>query len=402
MKKFDIPTYYRSPLIGAIKDRRKAQDPRKKDFNPVELKVGDLTFLLPRHFGFCYGVENAIEVSYRAIAENPGKNLYLLSEMIHNPAVNEDLQQQGIKFIMSTEGKQFIPWETIKQGDVVITPAFGTTVEIAQMLEAKGIEMTTYNTTCPFVEKVWKRSAEIGKSGYSIIIHGKYKHEETRATFSHSQINAPSLIIRDMKEAEVLANYIKGHKPIENFSVDFKGKFSEDFDPAVHLQRIGVVNQTTMLATETQAIADYLKGVVTNHYKDETRFIDTRDTLCYATNDNQTATLATLEKGADLALVIGGYNSSNTSQIVTILAEGMPAYFISDAAEIVSDVLIQHYNYDQQKLLQTQQWLPKGPVRVVITSGASCPDVVLEGVVRKVLALRGIAEEELELAANSL
>jgi 4-hydroxy-3-methylbut-2-enyl diphosphate reductase len=151
MKKFDIPTYYRSPLIGAIKESRKLQDPRKRDFNPTLLQVGDVTFVLPRHFGFCYGVENAIEVSYKAITENPGKPLYLLSEMIHNPAVNDDLQRLGIRFILNTEGEQLIPWETIQAGDVVITPAFGTTVEIAKMLQDKGVETATYNTTCPFV-----------------------------------------------------------------------------------------------------------------------------------------------------------------------------------------------------------------------------------------------------------
>jgi 4-hydroxy-3-methylbut-2-en-1-yl diphosphate reductase len=402
MKKFDIPTYYRSPLIGAIKERRKIQDPRKKDFAPLAFTINEVTFVIPRHFGFCYGVENAIEVSYRAIAENPGKRLFLLSEMIHNPAVNEDLQRLGIQFIMTTEGQQLIPWESIVPGDVVITPAFGTTLEIAQMLKDKGVELETYNTTCPFVEKVWKRSAEIGQSGYSIIIHGKYKHEETRATFSHSQSNAPSIIIRDMDEAERLAAFIRGEKSKEEFELEFGSKCSKGFDPVRDLERIGVVNQTTMLATETQAIADYLKNEIIAYHKDETRFIDTRDTLCYATNDNQTATIAARETKADLALVVGGFNSSNTSQIATILEEAMPTFFIADESEMLSAKTIRHCKYGQKELLQTEDWLPDGPLQVVITSGASCPDVVLEAVMRRVLLLKGVKEEALEEAASLL
>jgi 4-hydroxy-3-methylbut-2-enyl diphosphate reductase len=400
MKKFDIPTYYRSPLIGAIKESRKLQDPRKRDFNPTLLQVGDVTFVLPRHFGFCYGVENAIEVSYKAITENPGKPLYLLSEMIHNPAVNDDLQRLGIRFIMNTEGEQLIPWETIQAGDVVITPAFGTTVEIAKMLQDKGVETATYNTTCPFVEKVWKRSSEIGQSGYTIIIHGKYKHEETRATFSHSQVNAPSVIVRDMTEAASLTAYIRGEKSQAEFEVEFKDKFSPHFDIAKDLARIGVVNQTTMLATETQEIADFLKGIITSHFDDTSCFIDTRDTLCYATNDNQSATLAALQHGADLALVVGGYNSSNTSQIVTILGQGMPSYFICDESELLSKEQIRHFDYPSHSLLSTNEWMPEGPFKLVLTSGASCPDVVLEAVMRKVLELRGIEENQLAEATS--
>jgi 4-hydroxy-3-methylbut-2-en-1-yl diphosphate reductase len=400
MKKFEIPSHYRSPLIGAIKERRKLNDPRKKDFAPTLLHFPDLTVVLPRHFGFCYGVENAIEVSYKAIAENPGKRLFLLSEMIHNPAVNEDLQRRGIEFIMSTDGHQLIDWSEIHADDVVITPAFGTTIEIAEMLKKKGVATATYDTTCPFVEKVWKRSAEIGNEGYTVVIHGKYKHEETRATFSHSQANAPSIMIRDQQEGELLAAYICGQKDPQLFYTDFQGKFSEGFNPIINLQRIGVVNQTTMLATETQAIADFLKGVITNHFKDPTRFIDTRDTLCYATNDNQTATIAARDCGANLALVVGGYNSSNTSQIAEILSETMPVFFICDEGEILSDLVIQHFDYPGQRLLQTANWLPQGPVKLVITSGASCPDVVLQKVLEKVASFKNIGIAELETTAN--
>ncbi|MFN6378844.1 MAG: 4-hydroxy-3-methylbut-2-enyl diphosphate reductase [Flavobacteriales bacterium] len=384
MKKFVIPEKYRSSIIGSVKEWRKSKDPRKQDFSPTHLDLGPLEVVLPRHFGFCYGVENAIEISYKAIEENPGKRIFLLSQMIHNPAVNDDLESRGIQFIMDTEGHQFIGWDEISSDDVVIIPAFGTTLEIEQILKDKGVETRRYNTTCPFVEKVWKRSSEIGGKGYTNIIHGKHKHEETRATFSHSAAHSASVIVRDLKEAERLAEYMKGNKSREEFEKEFAGKYSVGFDPSQDLKKVGVVNQTTMLATETQEIADYFKKLVVSLYGDDA-FADTRDTLCYATNDNQDATMGALNSNADLALVIGGYNSSNTSQLVTILSEKMPVYFIKDAEEIVSENSIFHFVYAEQKRIEATDWLPKkDKVKIVITSGASCPDPVVEAVVRKV------------------
>jgi len=232
VKKFDIPEHYRSAIIGEIKNRRKMADPRKQDFTPSEFSLGNITFIFPRHFGFCYGVENAIERSYKAIRENPGKRLFLLSQMIHNPAVNEDLASQGLRFIMDTEGNQLHPWEDIGPEDVVIIPAFGTTVETENLLAEKGVEIERYNTTCPFVEKVWKRSAEIGQKGFTIIIHGKHHHEETRATFSQSYQNAPSIIVRDMKEAEILGEYMTGKVSTEQLMAHFSSKMSAGFNPA--------------------------------------------------------------------------------------------------------------------------------------------------------------------------
>ncbi len=385
MKKFEIPEKYKSSVIATVKDWRKRRDPRKQDVSPSSLDFGPVEFILPRHFGFCYGVENAIEISYKAINENPDKRIFLLSQMIHNPAVNEDLEAAGIRFIMDTEGHQFIDWSEITSEDVVIIPAFGTTIEIEEKLKSLGVETKKYNTTCPFVEKVWKRSAEIGQKGYTNIIHGKYKHEETRATFSHSNQHSASIIVRDMKEAQKLAGYITGDSPADSFYEVFKGKYSEGFQVESDLKKIGVVNQTTMLATETQEIADFFKGVVTNKYGPDA-FADTRDTLCYATNDNQDATNAVRSVGADLAIVIGGYNSSNTSQLVTILEETMPVYFIKDQNEIIDRNTIRHFNYGQNQLITSFGWLPiKAKVRIVLTSGASCPDTVVESVLEQIL-----------------
>jgi 4-hydroxy-3-methylbut-2-enyl diphosphate reductase len=391
VKKFDIPEHYRSAIIGEIKNRRKDLDPRKQDFTPGELSLGNITFIFPRHFGFCYGVENAIERSYKAIRENPGKRLFLLSQMIHNPAVNEDLEGRGLKFILDTEGRQLHPWEDIHSDDVVIIPAFGTTIETEQLLASKGVELARYNTTCPFVEKVWKRSAEIGKSGFTIIIHGKHKHEETRATFSHSYQNAPSIIVRDIQEAEILGQFMMSKLNAAELMERFHSRVSSGFNPETDLERVGVVNQTTMLASETQEIADFFKGIMTEKHGEGSKdyFADTRDTLCYATNDNQQSTLAALESNADLALVIGGYNSSNTSQIVTILESKFPTYFIQDASEIVNENLIKHFHYNTHNHVETSNWIPvKEPLRILITSGASCPDTVMEEVIKRILELK--------------
>src|SRR6188474_1875482 len=197
---------------------RRAQDLRKQDFSPTVLDFGPVQFFIARHFGFCYGVENAIEISYKAIEENPDKRVFLLSQMIHNQEVNNDLQSRGIKFIMDTDGHQFIPWSELKSEDVVIIPAFGTTIEIEHLLLDRGIEVQKYNTTCPFVEKVWNRSEKHGAENYTVIIHGKPKHEETRATFSHSSVNAPSVIVRDMEDAHKLGGFISGLYPMDLFS----------------------------------------------------------------------------------------------------------------------------------------------------------------------------------------
>lgn len=406
MKKFDIPEFYRSPIIGPLKEMRKNKDPRKQDFTPTLLDFGPVQFYIARHFGFCYGVENAIEISYRALSENPGKKIYLLSQMIHNPAVNDDLLGHGIQFIMDTYGGQLIPWKEISSEDIVITPAFGTTVEIENLLKEKGIQPELYNTTCPFVEKVWKRSAKLGEDDFTVIIHGKQKHEETRATFSHSYQNAPSLIIKDLNEARILGEIILGKRPMDEFESQFRERASDGFDPNTHFNRIGVVNQTTMLATETQAIADHLKNVMIEKFGDanlKQHFADTRDTLCYATNDNQSATLGLMETDADLAIVVGGYNSSNTSHLVELLEEKFPTYFISSENEMKEDGSIEHFNFHEGTIGQTVNFLPKidRPLKIALTSGASCPDAVVDRVLQKVLS-RFTGSREIEKVLQEL
>jgi 4-hydroxy-3-methylbut-2-enyl diphosphate reductase len=395
VKSFDVPVHYRSPLVAAIKQKRKADDKMKKDFRPTILTVGSLQIILARHFGFCYGVENAIEIAFRAVAENPGKRVFLLSEMIHNPGVNADLLSLGVKFIMDTSGNMLMDWEDLTGDDIVIIPAFGTTIELEKKLRDKGIEPSKYETTCPFVEKVWNRAEKIGTEGYTIVVHGKPKHEETRATFSHSKAHTPTIVVKDMSEAEHLAGFITGVLPPAQFYEDFKGQYSEGFEVAKDLKRIGVVNQTTMLASETQAIADYLKQIMADHYMvnvDATsdHFADTRDTLCYATNDNQSAVQGMLQEDADLAIVIGGYNSSNTSHLVELCEEKLPTYFIQNEECLMSDHSIRHFDLHTHTEKLTENFLPDSrQIRIMITSGASCPDALVEKVIERLAELTG-------------
>ena len=388
MKQFNVPVTYRSSLISIIKQKRRLEDKLKKDFSPTKLDLGSLHIYLARHFGFCYGVENAIEIAFKTIEENPTKRIFLLSEMIHNQLVNEDLLQRGVKFLMDTKGNQLISFNTLTSDDIVIIPAFGTTLEIEHQLTALGIQLTHYNTTCPFVEKVWNRAEAIAGKKYSIIIHGKPTHEETRATFSHSASNSPTVIVNDMKETIELGKYITGEKPANDFYKEFQGQYSNGFDVNIDLERIGVVNQTTMLATDTEAISDYLRKIMILKYsltdKVENHFADTRDTLCYATYENQSAVSGMLETEADLAIVMGGYNSSNTSHLVELSEDKLPTYFINSADKILSRDKIVHYDFREKRTLQSDHFLPhKEPVKILLTSGASCPDSVVEDVIRR-------------------
>jgi len=368
---------------------RRQRDLRKQDFSPSVLDFGPVRFYVARHFGFCYGVENAIEISYRALEENPDKKVYLLSQMIHNQEVNQDLQSRGIQFIADTDGTQFIPWEKIAKDDVVIIPAFGTTIEIENLLLEKGVDVQQYNTTCPFVEKVWNRAGKLGQESHTIIIHGKPNHEETRATFSHSSGNAPSIVVKDMADAMQLGKYILAEKEFKNFEKEFFGKYSTGFDPQKHLQKVGVVNQTTMLATETQEIADYFRQLMVQRFGQENikdHFADTRDTLCYATNDNQDATYQLLNLEADFAIVVGGYNSSNTSHIVELCERKFTTYFINSESEIKSKSKIHHFNYHQKQKKITNGFIPnKKPVNIILTSGASCPDTLVDRVMLRMV-----------------
>jgi 4-hydroxy-3-methylbut-2-enyl diphosphate reductase len=319
--------------------------------------------------------------------------------MIHNPQVNEDLLARGVKFLQDTNGKTLIPLDTLTKEDIVIIPAFGTTLDMEATLAAKGIVTEKYNTTCPFVEKVWNRSEQIAQKGYSIIVHGKPKHEETRATFSHASYHTPTVVVNDMEETIALAKYITGEKEAEGFYKEFEGRYSPDFDINKDLAKIGVVNQTTQLASDTQAISEYLKETIKKHYQltDEsiaTRFADTRDTLCYATSDNQTAVKGMLDTEANLAIVIGGYNSSNSSHLVELCEQKLPTYFIDGPDRLLSKSAIEHRNWNTKELQTLDNYLPEqSGVKILITSGASCPDAVVEAVIQKIAGFYNVHDQ---------
>jgi len=390
-KSFEIPKMYRSPIIRKVKEANKVTDPRKKDLEPTELDFGPLKVLIPRHFGFCYGVENAIDIAYRTVEENPDKDIYLLSEMIHNPTVNEDLLDKGVKFLFDTDGTERIPIDSLSSDDIVIVPAFGTTLDIQEKLQKQGIDPYQYNTTCPFVEKVWKRGSQLGKKGYSLVVHGKHEHEETRATFSHSSDHSNTVVVLNPDEARILAEIMTEDRPIEDFETYFGHKSTPGFNPHEDLEFFGVINQTTMLATETQEVMDILKEAAKKRFGEENiqkHFADTSDTLCYATNENQSATYALADADPDVAIVVGGYNSSNTMHLVEILEDYCPTFHVRDANEFDSPEAILHFDQWEKKMKETKNWLPDTdrPLRIALTSGASCPDILVDEVLLKLLS----------------
>ncbi len=389
-RQFNIPSYYKSEITSRIKKGRQLVDPKKKDLAPTVLDFDSVRFIFARHFGFCFGVENAIEIVYKTLEENPDKRIYLLSEMIHNPIVNTDLQSRGIRFIHTTLGEQLISWDELTSDDLVVVPAFGTTVEIKEMLTRRGIDFCTYDTTCPFVEKVWTRGGQIGQQGFTVVIHGKPLHEETRATFSHSVQQAPTVVVRDREETHILADIIMGRQRRDRFFEVFGKNCSAGFNPKIHLDRVGVINQTTMLASETHEIARLIKDALEDRYGTENiadHFADTSDTLCYASNENQNATYAMIARGADLALVVGGYNSSNTSHLAELCEETISTYFINSSEDILCESRIQHFDLGSKSVVQTSGWLPAShPVDIILTCGASCPDIMLDDVLLRILS----------------
>lgn len=404
-KKFEIPDFYRSPVIRQIKELQQANDPKRKSFKASVLPFGPVSFFIPRYFGFCFGVQNAIEIAYDALAKNAGKRVFLLSEMIHNPNVNADLVSRGAHFLFHTDGSPIIPLDELTPDDIVIVPAFGTTLEMQSQLEKRGINPYSYDTTCPFVEKVWKRGAQLGDKGFSLVIHGKYQHEETRATFSHAAQHGPAVVVLNVAEAELLASFMLGERPVAEFNRFFGMKCTPGFDPVSDLKKFGVINQTTMLATETKEVMEILKRASEKKFGPESleeHMADTRDTLCYATNENQSSTQALLDEPLDLAVVIGGFNSSNTLHLVELLEQKCPTFHIRDTRDLLSATEIHHFNQWTKQELQTENWIPaKRPLHIAINAGASCPDALVDEVMAALLNLFDV-NEPLESALERL
>ena len=403
---------YQSQLCDAIKALARTNE--RSASQPATLDFGVVSYVIPSHFGFCLGVKNAIERAYETLAENPGKRVFMLSELIYNSFVNEDLLRRGLRFLQTDKGQAFGVdgkvalagasgpplWDTLTSEDIVIIPAFGATDDDKKKLVRKGIRVAQFDATCMLVEKVWKAARTFGQEGYTVIIHGKSEHEETKATFSNSRRHAPSIIIRNLAEARLLGEYMVDPTEAKRAGLlaTFAGLHTPDFDPARHLDRIAVVNQTTLLMNETAAIIDYFKGLLVAKYGEAegSRHVGgsgKKDTLCYATQVNQDALQRALAEPLDAAFIIGGKNSSNTYQLYRLCEQklGPRAFFIQSEANIRSRDEIEHYIFSAtggsrggHSEIHALWPGDDAPKRVLITGGASCPDGLVQQVIMRI------------------
>jgi len=399
-------TLYQSRLCAAIKAL--ARQHERTAAPPVTLDFGAVRYVIPSHFGFCLGVKNAIERAYETLAENPGRRVFMLSELIHNPFVNEDLLRRGLRYLQTDKGTPYttdgraatgatgeqLLWDTLTPDDIVIIPAFGATDEDKRRLVRKGIAVFHYDATCMLVEKVWKAARAYGREGYTIVIHGKHEHEETKATFSNTRRYAHAVIVRNLEEARQLGEIIASDGPRvqARFQELFAGRHTPGFDVARHLDRVAVVNQTTLLMNETLAIIEHLRSVYRARFGDDQRVggSSRRDTLCYATQVNQDALSRALAEPLDVAFVIGGKNSSNTYQLFRLCEQalGEKAYFIQSEIGILSRDAVHHYVYvgGSHGHVEARPLWPgdTAPKRVLITGGASCPDGIIQQVITRI------------------
>jgi 4-hydroxy-3-methylbut-2-enyl diphosphate reductase len=360
--------------------------------NDYTLVVGDVTIRLAREFGFCYGVERAVEYAYQTRRKFPDRRIVLVGEIIHNPHVNERLREMGIEILLP--GNKGFDFSSIKPEDVVILPAFGVTIDDFAALRGAGCILV--DTTCGSVLNVWKRVESYAKDGFTALIHGKFYHEETRATASQVRKypDGHYLIVRNMDEARIVCGFIEGRVSAAALMESFGRAVSPDFDPQRHLRRIGVANQTTMLARESLAIAAEVGDAIARARGEPARGSDFRsfDTICSATQERQDAVRELLDAGVDAMVVIGGFNSSNTISLAALCAERVLSYHIESSAGIDPEARTIHYRVAQVKHdeADARDWLPDGPVRVGITAGASTPNNKIGDVVARVLATRGL------------
>ena len=378
-------SHYKSELIDRIRAK-----------GHVLSADGLLTVKLAKEFGFCYGVERAIDLAYAARKVfPPPKPIYLLGEIIHNPEVNDQIRNMGITIISPKPTEEEL--SKLHAGDVVMIPAFGTEVGTRKKLVEKGCDLV--DTTCGDVMSVWKRVRQYSKESVTSIIHGKAKHEETKATTSQATAYGSGhyLVVFNLAETDYVCNYILNGGNKQEFLDKFKGAYSAGFDPDIHLQAVGVANQTTMLRGETEEVQRRIKAAMIKKYGETEidkhfRFFDT---ICGATQDRQDALQKLLREPMDLLLVIGGYNSSNTSHLAEMGEAKLPTYFIKNAAKMESEKLIVHWNQHLQREVETQNWLPQGKITVGITAGASCPNNLIEDTIKRLFELRGVSVQEL-------
>ena len=404
---------YQSALCLAIKEARRTKE--KSSGDPAVLDFGAVSYVIPSHFGFCLGVQNAIERAYETVAIHPSKRVFMLSELIHNPFVNEDLLARGLRYLQTDKGLPLRAdgkianskedskalWSQLTQEDIVIIPAFGATNEDKARLIRRGLSIRENDATCMLVEKVWKAARRYAQEGYTVIIHGKSEHEEAKATFSNSSSYGPALIIRNMEHARRLAEIIQAEtsKKAALLEASFAGLYSDDFDPTRDLEKIAVVNQTTLLRNETLTIINYLRDVITAKYGESevANHLWSKgkgDTLCYATQVNQDALQQAVEQPIDAALIVGGKNSSNTFQLYRVCAErfGESAHYIQSESNLLSLETVRHYIFPYNlphgpATIEEERPLFNAPVkkpRILLTGGASCPDGIIQQVISRI------------------
>jgi 4-hydroxy-3-methylbut-2-enyl diphosphate reductase len=377
-----VESHYRSEIVERIRA------------NGGVISAGGLTVRLAKEFGFCYGVERAIDLAYAARKQFPNQRLYILGEIIHNPEVNDQIGNMGIRFLSGTEKNADI--SDLHSDDIVIIPAFGVEVSTRRQLETIGCRFI--DTTCGDVMSVWKRVRQYALDNVTSIIHGKAWHEETLATSSQATATQGQyLVVYNLEETDYVCDYILQGGNREEFLEKFKGAYSPGFDPDLHLRAVGVANQTTMLRGETEEVQHRLRSAMIARYGevDLPRHFRFFDTICGATQDRQDALEKLLLEPLQLLLVVGGYNSSNTSHLAEMGEAKLPTFFIKNAAKMKSVEQIVHYNLPLQKEVETHHWMPAGDITVGVTAGASCPNNLIEDVIRRLFELRGISVQTL-------
>ncbi|MEY2486563.1 MAG: 4-hydroxy-3-methylbut-2-en-yl diphosphate reductase [Verrucomicrobiota bacterium] len=363
------------------------------------ISIGDTTVRLAKQFGFCYGVERAIDLAYAARKVFKDRRLFIVGEIIHNPEVNQQIASLGIKNLTG-ENKQADISE-LGPEDVVIVPAFGTELSIQQQIKERGCQIV--DTTCGDVMSVWKRVRKYASESATSIIHGKAEHEETKATSSRAVGDGKGhyLVVLTLADTDYVCNYIRSGGDKQAFLEKFRGAHSLGFDPDVHLRTIGVANQTTMLRGETEEVQRRIRQAIVDRDGPElgTKNFRFFDTICGATQERQDALRELLNVKLDLLLVVGGYNSSNTSHLAEMGEEKLPTFFVLNASRLVSTNEINHYDLHEKREIVARQWLPQGPVVIGITAGASCPNNLIEETLIRLFELRGVSREELDAAA---
>ena len=380
----DLSQDYQSRIVEEIRGRSNS------------LQVGPISFRLAKEFGFCYGVERAVDYAYETKKRFPDRRIFLTTELIHNPRVNNCLREMGIGFLNGT-GPQDRKVEQLTPEDVVIIAAFGTRVEEMEMLKRRGCVLV--DATCGSVVLVWKRVEQYARDGFTAVVHGNYKHEETRATVSRaSQFPAGRyLVVWDKAEAALVCEYIRTARDRQGFLSRFSAKSSPGFDPDRDLQRVGVANQTTMLSSESLEIAEMLKNAVRERYGegDLQKHFRTFDTICSATQDRQDAVMEMMKEPMDLMIVIGGFNSSNTGHLCEIASQRASTYHIDEADCILSAAEIRHKPVGSPVPVVTRDWLPPGKVTIGITAGASTPNRVIGDAMQRIAQARGFTLEKI-------